>query len=216
MDRSSRWLEALPLSSATTAAITEAFVAGWMARFSVPEHITSDRGPQFCSEVWAQLTRHLGYLHHFTTAHHPQANSMVERCPCQLKDALRACSAVGDWLSHLLWVLLELRAAPKEYSGISSAEVAYGAPLVLPSQLSGVPESPLAVFKEDISVAPPFIPSRGPATSPPDFNQIPKQLQEATFVYVCRGGSKPPLTPVYSGPFVVVSRSPKYCILFLT
>ena len=72
------------------------------------------------------------------------------------------------------------------------------------------------VFKEDISVAPPFIPSRGPATSPPDFNQIPKQLQEATFVYVCRGGSKPPLPPAYSGPFVVVSRSPKYCILFLT
>ena len=118
MDRSFRWLEALPLSSATTAAITDAFMAGWMARFGVPEHITSNRGPQFCSEVWAQLTRHLGYLHHFTTAHHPQANSMVERCHCQLKDALRACSAGGDWLSHLLWVLLGLRAAPKEYSEV--------------------------------------------------------------------------------------------------
>ena len=193
VDRSSRWLEAIPLSSTTTAtaAIANAFVAGWVARFGVPEHITSDRGPQFCSDVWAQLTRHLGYLHHLTTAYHTQANSMVERCHRQLKDALRACTAGGDWSSHLLWVLLGLRAAPKEASGISSAEVAYGTPLVLPSQLSGILESPPVVFKEDIPVASSFIPSRAPSTSPPDSTQIPQQLQEATFVYVCRGGSKP-------------------------
>ena len=56
----------------------------------------------------------------------------------------------------------------KESSGISSAEVVYGAPLVLPSQLSGIPESPPVVFKEDIRSVPSFIPSRAPSTSPPD------------------------------------------------
>ena len=114
---------AIPLSSTTTAAIANAFVAGWVARFGVPEHITSDRGPQFCSDVWAQLTCHLGYLHHLTTAYHPQAIGMVERCHRQLKDALRARTAGSDWPSHLPWVLLGLWAAPKESSGISSTEV---------------------------------------------------------------------------------------------
>ena len=107
---------AIPLSSTTTAAIANAFVAGWVARFGVPEHITSDRGPQFCSDVWAQLTCHLGYLHHLTTAYHPQAIGMVERCHRQLKDALRARTAGSDWPSHLPWILLGLWAAPKESS----------------------------------------------------------------------------------------------------
>ena len=89
---------------------------------------------------------------------------MVERTHRQLKDALLACTASSNWPSHVPWVLLGLRAAPKEDSNISSAEVVYGAPLVLPSQLSGVPELPPVVFREAIhSAAPPFIPARMPS-----------------------------------------------------
>jgi hypothetical protein len=51
--------------------------------------------------------------HHYT-AFHPCSNGMVERCHRQLKDALRARSAVNDRPDHLPWVLLGLRAAPKE------------------------------------------------------------------------------------------------------
>ena len=36
---------------------------------------------------------------------------------------------------------------------MSSAELLYGAPLVLPGQLPGVPESPLAVFHESTRAA---------------------------------------------------------------
>ncbi|MFN9940768.1 MAG: hypothetical protein ACK56I_14950, partial [bacterium] len=59
---------------------------------------------------------------------------MVERCHRQLKDALRARSAANDWPDHLPWVLLGLRAAPKEDRAISSAEMVLGNPLVLPGQ----------------------------------------------------------------------------------
>jgi hypothetical protein len=52
-----------------------------------------------------------------TTAYHPQANGLVERTHRQLKDALRARQAGVDWPAHLPWVLLGLRAAPKEVSG---------------------------------------------------------------------------------------------------
>ena len=36
-----------------------------------------------------------------------------------------------------------------------------------------------------------------------------KQLQEAHYVYVRRGGTIPPLAPVYSGPYCVLHTGPK-------
>ena len=88
VDCSSLWLEAFPLESTSTEYITDTFIGGWVARFGIPDHITSDCGPQFCSALWAQLSQRLGTLHHLTTAYHPQANGMVERSHRQLKDAL--------------------------------------------------------------------------------------------------------------------------------
>ena len=128
VDCSSCWLEAFLLESISTESIADTFICGWVAPFDIPDHITSDRGPQFCSALWAQLLQRLGTLHHLTTAYHPQANSMVERSHRQLKDGLRAFTASADWPSHLPLVLLGLRADPKEDSSISSAELLY-APL---------------------------------------------------------------------------------------
>ena len=59
----------------------------------------------------------------------------MERFHRQLKDGLRARCEGKDWLSHRPYVLLGLRAAPKEEADISSAEVTFGTPLVLPSQM---------------------------------------------------------------------------------
>ena len=42
---------------------------------------------------------------------------------------------------------------------------------------------------------------------------ISKQLQEALYVYVRRGGTIPPLAPVYSGPYRMLHAGPKVFIL---
>ncbi len=91
VDRSTRWPEAIPLRATPTGDCVEALISGWVARFGVPAAITSDRGVQFSSGVWAGLCQRLGISHHSTTAYHPQNNGMVERFHRQLKDALRAC-----------------------------------------------------------------------------------------------------------------------------
>ena len=101
VDHSSRWLEAIPLSSTNTACIAAAFTSSWVARYSVPDHLTSDRGPQFCSALSSELSQRWGIKHHLTTGYHPQANRMVERAHRQLKDALQARTASGNWASHL-------------------------------------------------------------------------------------------------------------------
>jgi hypothetical protein len=53
-DRTSRWPEAIPLSSITTADCARALFVGWISVFGVPDTITSDRA-QFTSALWAGL-----------------------------------------------------------------------------------------------------------------------------------------------------------------
>ena len=88
--------------------------------------------------MWQQLCKRLGIKQVSTTAYHPQANGMVERAHRQLKDTLRAREAGADWPDHLEWVLLGLRAAPKEHV---FSPAFFGQPLILPGELTGVPES---------------------------------------------------------------------------
>ena len=84
VDRSSRWMEAVPLKSM---AAEDVLISAWVARFGVPTIITSDQGRQFTSSLWAGLTKLLGVKHVQTTAYHPQSNGMVERTHGQLKAA---------------------------------------------------------------------------------------------------------------------------------
>jgi transposase InsO family protein len=94
--------------------------------------ITSDWGTQFTSQIWSILCRKLGITHTTTTAYHPQSNGLVERAHRQLKEGLKTRLASHEWPAHLPWVLLGMRTSPKDDSAISSAELVYGVPLVLP------------------------------------------------------------------------------------
>jgi hypothetical protein len=93
IDRTSRWPEAIPLASITPADCARALFAGWVSRFGVPATITSDRGAQFTSALWAGLCSLLNIQHSSTTAYHPQSNGLVERFHRRLKDALRSRAA---------------------------------------------------------------------------------------------------------------------------
>jgi Integrase core domain len=150
VDRSTRWAEAFPLRATTAADCAAAFTAGWVARFGVPAHITSDRGVQFTSSFWAAVMGRLGIKHIMTTAFHPQSNGAVERFHRRLKDSLRTRLAGAEWPLHLPWVMLGLRAAPREDSGLSAAELVYGAPLTLPGPLIAAPEPPPEQFVQQL------------------------------------------------------------------
>jgi hypothetical protein len=99
-----------------------ALLQGWIQRFGVPDIITSDRGPQFTSSLWASLCSLLSISHTQTTAYHPQSNGLVEHFHRRMKDALRARAAGVDWFSHLPWVLLGIRTAWREGTEFSPSE----------------------------------------------------------------------------------------------
>ncbi len=141
IDRTSRWMEAIPLTNTAATDVAAALFSGWISRFGVPDTITSDRRPQFTSNIWNSLCLLLQIKHRPTTAYHPQANGMVERLHRHLKDALRTRSANASWAAELPWVLLGLCSQPREDSNIASAQAVYGTPLVLPNQYLSIDDT---------------------------------------------------------------------------
>jgi hypothetical protein len=210
IDRSTRWLEAVPLKDIEAATVADLFIQRWVSVFGVPTHVTTDRGTQFSSAKWASMCSKLGICHIFTTAYHPQSNGMIERSHRQLKNSLRSRLAADDWPSHLPWVLLGLRAAPKEVSNKSSAEMVFGSPLTLPGEFVDGEEPPAAFFLSKMQSTP----STPLPTRPPSYAQVvagpPTSLWKAIFVYVRRGGSGPPLSALYAGPYRVLRREKKF------
>ena len=212
VDRATRWAEAVPLGLTSAADCAAAFIGGWVSRFGVLEVLTSDRGVQFTSELWRVLCYRLGLHHIKTTAYHPQANGLVERFHRRLKETLRARSSGSDWDKHLPWVLLGLRSSPREDSALSSAEVLFGAPLALPGDFLSSAEPPPAVFLHRLRQPVDQLPTR-PLTYAEAAGSLPAALLAASFVYVRRGASGTPLSPVYTGPFQVLRPGKKFFVV---
>jgi hypothetical protein len=55
---------------------------------------------------------------------------------------------MANWVNHLPWVLLGLRAAAREENGSSPAQAVFGSPLILPGQFLDSPEIPSKIFLE--------------------------------------------------------------------
>jgi len=60
-------------------AVAELLVTQWIARFGVPDIITTDQGRQFESDLFGQLMTSFGIQHLRSSPYHPQANGLVER-----------------------------------------------------------------------------------------------------------------------------------------
>jgi len=132
VDRATRWPKAVPLKGISARECTDAFAAHWVARFGMPEVVTSDQGTQFTWSLWKCLCDTLGIKHITNSAYHPQSNGLVERWHRSLKAALRVRGGYECWDEHLPWALLGLQAQPKKEAAVSSAQAALGFNVRLP------------------------------------------------------------------------------------
>ena len=70
VDRFTHWPEAIPIPDSKTETCARALIRHWIARFGTPTDITSDRGAQFTSDLWKELTALLVIQRNTTTAYH--------------------------------------------------------------------------------------------------------------------------------------------------
>ena len=215
VDRTTRWPEAVPLTSGTTAEMARAFIGTWVARFGTPSDLSSDRGSQFTSELWNAIADSLGVKLHRTTAYHPQANGLCERFHRAMKASLRASLKDSGWVDRLPWVMLGLRTAPKEDLQSSSAELVYGQPLRVPGDF--VPDSTIpwssahqrTVLQDRARLFAPVPTSRHSLPQ----SYTPPRLSSAEYVFIRHDAHRGPLQPPYDGPFRVLETGVKHFVV---
>ena len=216
VDRFTRWPAAIPLSDISAQSVIDAFVSGWIQNYGVPSTVTSDRGSQFSSAIFQQLTRIWGIETILTTPYHPEANGMVERFHRRLKESLIALGAdePDKWYWRLPMALLAIRTTVKPDIGASPSDLVYGEGLSVPGEvLPKVPstdeqlerqrQSALSNLRLEVARLQPTETSahRRPLV------HLPDDLHNCTHVFVRRGGVQPSLASPYSGPYRVVTRN---------
>jgi hypothetical protein len=161
--------------------------------------------------VWAIFTSKLGVQMQLTTPYHPQTNGVVERFRHRLKDSLRAWLAGLDWIPPLPWVLLGLRAAPREDSSISAAKLVYGLLLSLPVQFLTAAKPPPTAFVQQLRFSLSCV-SDKVHSNQAESTGIQK-LQEAAYVLIGAPPMSLALSPAYHGSYRVRAPGARYFVL---
>ena len=87
VDAHSKWLEVLPMTTAT--ALRTLF-----ARFGIPESLVSDNGPQFTAAEFQLFCKQNG-IHHIQVApYHPASNELAERAVQTFKKGIQKIKLV--------------------------------------------------------------------------------------------------------------------------
>lgn len=213
VDRFTRWTEAVPLTNITAESVAKAFLMGWIARFGCPTDIVTDRGGQFESALFNQLSKLISFKHRKTTSYHPQCNGLIERFHRQLKAAIMCHAADSSWTEALPFVLLGIRSSFKEDLQSSSAELVYGEPLRLPGEFFGDKVDTCTTDITDFSARiRSFANNLQPVPTSHHTNNkifIYKDLSSCSHVFLREDALRGSLQPAYTGPHEVIERSAK-------
>lgn len=211
IDRASRWIEVCPLTDITASAIANAFIYVWISRFGVPLYVITDRGKQFESELFHQLSLMVGFHRLRTTSYHPQTNGMIERVHRVIKSALKAKNT--KWYFALPIVILGLRMIPSANS-IPPFTALTGSEIMIPSNFVDDKKSlPNIVDHEYITNLKVYFNNldfgilSGGTNHSSKLSYVPKDILTTEYVWIRVDRVKGPLEAPYTGPAKVISRN---------
>ena len=194
---------AQPISEITASSVAEAFINTWVTSWGVPLHVITDRGRQFESELFSEVAKIIGFYRLRTTAYHPHCNGLIERMHRTIKTAILARKE--SWFSALPIVLLGIRSMPNSTQ------------CLLPQLLiDSISEAAITQnFTKDLHKTTSQFDVR-------DFTKrvhksaksyVPEKLQTRDKVWIRVDRVRRPLEALYSGPYTVLQRTPKYFLV---
>ncbi|XP_057452113.1 uncharacterized protein LOC130743916 [Lotus japonicus] len=147
VDYYTKWIEAEPLATITTARVQRFFYKNVISRFGVPGVLVTDNGTQFTSKGFRDLLDGLHIKQRFTSVEHPQTNGQAESANRVILRGLRKRlgSAKGDWAEQLDHVLWAYRTTPHSTTGESPYRLTFGTEAVIPAEI-GEPSARTAGF----------------------------------------------------------------------
>jgi transposase InsO family protein len=175
-------------------------LTGWISHIGCPQ-TTTDQKWQFELQLFQSLAKMCGIQLSWTTAHHPAVSRPLEPFHQTLKAAIM-CHADQQWTEVLPLVLLGIRTSFKEDLQASVAELVYGEPLRIPSELltpSANPVNPALLITElhqHMARLRPVLAARH--ASPATF--VHKDLEKCTHVFLRQDIMCWALEPPYNGP----------------
>jgi len=127
IDVATRWPEAVPLRTTTTAQVIIRHFTEIFSRNGFPGVLVSDNGPQFISKTFRSICEK-NVIHHVRTAiYSPKSNGILERFHGSLKQMLAKCrEGGGNWPDLLPMTLFFLRMTPCASSGFSPFMLSHG------------------------------------------------------------------------------------------
>lgn len=117
------------------------FIKGLVSRFGVPNHIITDNGSQFTSNLFKTYCANLGMQICYASVAHPRSNGQAERANAEVlrdlkartfKKKLEACGR--GWLDELQSVLWSICTTATKPMGEMPFFLVYGAEVVLPHE----------------------------------------------------------------------------------
>jgi len=217
IDRATRWTEAIPLVDTTATSVAIAFLSGWISRFGVPLTCVTDRGSQFESELFSQLSTLIGFHHIRTTSYHPQSNGYIERFHRTLKAAIMARRE--NWLLSLPIILLGIRMSPNSldyspFTAVTGAYILCPHPIITKDNPITTSNDTLQHFLTEMQSINFYDFSTGDCHSvPPSY--VPSALSDASKVWLRVDRVRRSLEAPYTGPYDVLERRPKHFVLKL-
>ena len=124
VDAHSKWIEAYPLSTATSAATIEK-LRTMFSQFGLPESLVSDNAAYFTSEELETFVKRNGIRHSTSAAYHPASNGLAERAVQVVKQGLKKIRD-GTLEARLAKVLFAYRTTPHATTGRALAELLLG------------------------------------------------------------------------------------------
>lgn len=123
IDAHSKWIEALPMSQATSSNTIEA-LRKLCAQFGIPNTIVTDYGTTFVSSEFEEYLVQAGIAHKTSSPYHPATNGQAERAVQIVKRGLKK-NTIGSMNTRLSRILFDYRTTPHTTTGETPAKLLF-------------------------------------------------------------------------------------------